>query len=78
MSPEKRFRAALVEAWNSSPAEMSDPSTARLRDMLTILLEDRGLVADGRLTEAGRFLAAEILRSRVRLQTAVDRIAGQS
>ena len=77
MSPEARFRAMLVDAWHSSPSEVKDPGTARLRDMLALMLEERGhLDRDGRLTESGRYLLEELRESRRTLRVALRRAGG--
>lgn len=76
MSLEGRFIAAVTEAWHASPNEMSDPGIARLRDPLTIALEERGMAVDGRLTSRGRQAIAELRRERTSLVKAFERAGG--
>ena len=76
MTAEGRFRVMLVDAWHGSPSEMGDAGTARLRDMLTIMLEERGPVHDGRLTESGRLLLDELRLGRRTLRVALGRAGG--
>lgn len=76
MTPERRFLAAVTEAWHAAPNEMNDPGIARLRDVLTVVLEDRGVALNGRLTTRGRDAIAELRRERTSLVNAFERLGG--